>query len=233
MSLFGALKTKFVLFTSLLRLANDTNQVEQVLNILGTLEQTEMLEKMLAYARNQPELQPILRERPLIGGIDLDQLKALPAGTLGREFAEHILRHSLDPNYFAVTTSTDELHYVPARLRETHDLWHLATGIDMTPAGELALQGFYMAQVDGALPGFIVTAGLLNALFKHPTDLRNRLESLARGWMLGKRSVPLLSVYWEHEWQTPVTELRRRLHLDNNAIDVFLSSRSEGALAVA
>lgn len=231
MSLFSELNTKAVLLYSLIRLANDTNQVEHVLSVLEKLEQTEMLQKILDFARAQPGMEPILKERPLIGRIDLDQLKSQPEGTLGREFAEHILRHKLDPNYFALTMPADELHYVPARLRETHDLWHLATGIDMTPAGELALQGFYLAQVDGGLPGFIVTAGLLNGLLKHPTDMRNRLESLAKGWMLGKRAMPLLTVRWENEWQTPLSELRQRLRLDSQEITQFLTPGELSAVA--
>lgn len=223
MSFFSDLNTKVVLLSSLIRLANDTNQVDSVLNMLEKLERPELLEKMLAFARTQPGMAAILQDRPLIRGIHLETLRALPEGTLGREFAEHILKHKLDPNYFATTLPEDELHYVPARLRETHDLWHLATGIDMTPAGELALQGFYMAQIDGALPGFIVTAGLLNGLLKHPGDMRNRLESLARGWVLGRRALPLLSVRWEQLWSTPVTEIRRRYRLDATEIEGFLT----------
>ena len=91
-------------------------------------------------------------------------LRALPTGTLGREYALMMDRNGLDPASIPTMPDDDEGKYVRAHLYETHDLWHVVTGFGTDVAGELGLQAFYQAQLPGKLPSAILAAGFVNTL---------------------------------------------------------------------
>src|SRR3954451_25237618 len=77
--------------------------------------------------------------------VDLDTLAALPVGTLGHAYATFMKAHGLTPDVF--DSPPADVHdpraaYVIQRIRQTHDLWHVVTGAETDPAGEVALQAF-------------------------------------------------------------------------------------------
>src|SRR5689334_8061536 len=77
--------------------------------------------------------------------IDLDQLAALPAGTLGHAYATFLRSHGLTPDVFDEAPAgvrDPKMAYMIQRARQTHDLWHVVTGCETDPAGEVALQAF-------------------------------------------------------------------------------------------
>ena len=82
--------------------------------------------------------------------IDLDALAALPDGTLGHTYATFLRSHGLTPEVFdgpPEGIADPRRSYVVQRLRQTHDLWHVVTGCETDPAGEVALQAFTYAQL--------------------------------------------------------------------------------------
>src|SRR6185312_7711782 len=93
----------------------------------------------------------LLAERPRLDSnhVDFEGLAALPAGTRGREFAVFLRRHGITPDSFRPPAPyfDDASAYVPLRLRQTHDLWHLLTGYAPDTCGEFMLSAFIFAQV--------------------------------------------------------------------------------------
>ena len=88
---------------------------------------------------------------------DLATLRALPDGTLGREYARFLDANAIEP--LVVSPAVRErLRDRPYALRytATHDLHHLITGFDTGLAGELGVLAFYVGQ--GSAP---VGRGLL------------------------------------------------------------------------
>ena len=143
--------------------------------------------------------------------MSLDSLGVLPEGTLGRAVADFMRARGLDPASIPRHESDDEASYVRAHLYETHDVWHVVTGFDTDVAGELAVQAFYSAQLDGELPRLIVIGGLVNARLRGGDDWGRRLDAISRGWTRGKAARPLFGVAWDELWARPLDEVRAGL----------------------
>ncbi|MCA1663753.1 MAG: hypothetical protein LC659_05720 [Myxococcales bacterium] len=143
--------------TAFVRLAADMSRLDEVFNLGDGLVDADTVRAMVERAREHETGAAALRERPHVH-LDLKLLRALPTGTLGREYALMMDRNGLDPASIPTLPDEDEGKYVRAHLYETHDLWHVVTGFGTDVAGELGLQAFYQAQLPGKLPSAILAA---------------------------------------------------------------------------
>jgi ubiquinone biosynthesis protein Coq4 len=144
--------------------------------------------------------------------VDLEKLMALPEGTLGHAYAVFLRSHGLTPEVFDDApegVSDPRLSYVIQRTRQTHDLWHVVTGCETDPAGEVALQAFTCAQVRAPGNAILAIAGALKGARQKPGILRD-VVTLFR---TGARANPLPVFSWEDHWATPLTEVRAMLGL--------------------
>ena len=231
MGFTNGIYNRITLLRAFIKLSRDPNQVESVLVMLEKIEQPELLKKLAEGVKADEATARVMAQKPLIGRIDLKAFKGLPEGTLGRAFANHIEAHQLDPNYFVTEKEVDEVSWVPARLRETHDLWHLLTGIDMTPWGEVALQAFYLAQIPSPLSALIIGAAIVNSLTRNPKQFSGHLEAISYGWAMGKRSRPLIQVPWESLWDKPLGEVRRAWDIDPEGVRRFFGREGDSGSA--
>ena len=144
--------------------------------------------------------------------VDLAALAALPEGTLGHAYATFLRSHGLTPDVFDGSPEgirDPKVAYVIQRMRQTHDLWHVVTGCETDPAGEIALQAFTYAQVRA--PGNAILAGIgtLKAVRSKPGIVRDVVALYRSGTRAGR----LATFPWEDHWATPLTEVRRLLGL--------------------
>src|SRR5262249_22453881 len=160
-----------------------------------------------------PEGARALEERPRIH-IDMAELAALPPGTLGRTFHDHMVTNNLDPAGLPRRPATDPVAYVSAHLFETHDVWHVVTRFDTDVAGELGLQAFYMAQLPSRLPPLLLATSFLNAVFYDLDAVGARMAEIVRGWELGRAARPLFGVRWSEMWDRPLVEVRAALGIN-------------------
>jgi ubiquinone biosynthesis protein COQ4 len=148
------------------------------------------------------------------GRYDLAALRALAPGTLGREYAEFMERHGLDPEFYPAIHEDDPVACLINRIRRTHDIWHVVAGFDADVAGEIGLMGFYSRHVHPIFPASIAIAGILHACGTRDREKITRtLTELARGIQAGGAARNLIGVRWEKEWATPVAELRTRFRI--------------------
>ncbi len=164
--------------------------------------------------------------------IDLDALYALPSGTLGHAYASFMKRHGLTPNVF--DGPPDDIKdprraYVIQRMRQTHDLWHVVTNAETDPAGEFALQAFYWAQLGAPSSGILAALGTLKTLRHERRIIRDVLAMIK----LGRMADRMPTFDWEDHWMTPVTEVRKLLHLPEapRAIGGYTKGAFESAAA--
>lgn len=144
--------------------------------------------------------------------VDLDALAALPAGTLGHAYAEFLRSRGFSPEVFdgpPPNVSDPRTSYVIQRARQTHDLWHVVTGHDTDPAGEVALQAFTFGQLRAPSTFILSTVGTLRGLREQPSLPRDVLAA----FRLGRRAEKLLTFPWEDHWATPLTAVRALLGL--------------------
>lgn len=222
------------------RLVRDPRRLEEVFVLAESVETDEAAAKVAEVFQKDPRSARVLRERPRLGELDLARLASLPEGTLGRVFADDMIRMKLDPKDIVVpdVVKTD-FDYVRAHLRETHDVWHPVTGFDTDVAGELGLQAFYLAQFQAPLSALLLMVGFANTLFFGMEDRDRRMREIARGWLIGKRAEPFFGVRWAEMWEMPLAEVRRRLRVDpdlaSELVDGFVaglpSERLRSALA--
>lgn len=191
-------------------LARDPGRLDQVLVLAQTLN-------LPAVARAMDRLEKdaagkaLLDEQPRIdrAHVDLDALRALPDGTLGREYMRFLDDNGITPDAFEELPDVGDSRagYVMLRLRQTHDLWHVLTGYTPDVRGELLLQAFTYAQTRAPSALLIAMFGTVRWAFKWPEQTKALREAFERG----KRTDFLPTFRWEEHWATPLTELRALL----------------------
>jgi ubiquinone biosynthesis protein COQ4 len=142
--------------------------------------------------------------------VDLDALGRLPEGTLGRAYADFMRSRGITPEIFDGTpaeVADPRIAYAIQRIRQTHDLWHVVTGYETDPLGEIVLQAFMFAQVRAPSSGLLAVAGTLRGLRARPGLPR---EVIA-GYRRGRRAEPMPMFLWEDHWETPLATVRELL----------------------
>jgi ubiquinone biosynthesis protein COQ4 len=109
-----------------------------------------------------------------------------------------------------------------ARMRDTHDLWHAATGYSGDVLGELALLAFTFAQVWNPAVGLIIGLGLIKTLGEAGGEAAR--ATILDGFKRGLRAQWLPAQAWERLLPLPVSVVRERLAL--GAPPVYAQIRS-------
>jgi ubiquinone biosynthesis protein Coq4 len=159
----------------------------------------------------------LLRDRAQICGstVDFDALKAMPAGTLGRAFGDHLTRHGLDVDKLAIPIElpmSPETAFVMRRMRQTHDLWHALLDVGIAPYEEVIVQAFSYGQLFLPVSGLIVLFGAVKHLVLEARWKALRY-ALLEAYEMGVRAAPLLPVRWEELWGEPVDRIRARFRV--------------------
>lgn len=187
-----------------------TDQVLEFSNYANAGSTNQRLERFFA----DPAGAKLYREQRAIDSktVDLDAFAALPEDTLGYAYAHFLRSRGFTPEVFdgpPPNVSDPRVSYVIQRMRQTHDLWHVVTGHNTDPAGEVALQAFTYAQVNAPSTLILSMAGTLRGLRAKPTLPRDVIAA----YRTGRRAEKLITFPWEDHWTTPLAEVRAMLGL--------------------
>jgi ubiquinone biosynthesis protein COQ4 len=178
------------------------------------------LEGFDTLARSNPVAEQMLEERYLSPVPDTDHLESLPEGSLGREFARYLSDNNLDANLLresafieAHAARGEDVGYLAERGFQLHDLFHVLTGFDTTPLGEVRVVSFTVAQIPAPYPAMIIASRPLQMVLYKPELLPIVMDAITEGWALGRRAKPLIAVHWEEYWTRPLAELRAEYDL--------------------
>ena len=153
---------------------------------------------------------------------DRDALARLPDGSLGRAYLAFVEREKISADgireaaaqgMIRVSSMPAPLDWTSARLRDTHDLWHAATGYSGDVLGETALLAFTLAQTWNPGIALIIAIGI-SKTFGLPDATRTILDGFRRG--LAAKWLPAQD--WESLLALPLAEVRRRLALEMPAV---------------
>ncbi|MGH0034755.1 MAG: Coq4 family protein [Myxococcota bacterium] len=220
---------------ALLRDPDDTSQVFLIIEALSG----GSFERLFQRFAGTPTGQAVLRDgRRLVERLDdREALLALPSDTLGHQYAQFMEREQLSAGGLAEASAevdradreSDPMRQlVGERLRDMHDVWHVAGGYGRDLLGEAALLAFTYAQTGNRGIGFIVLVALWKARGRDGRPFRALLrESYRRG----RRAAWLPAADWEALLERPLSEVRRELGL--GAPPTYEAVRSEGAPALA
>ena len=198
------------------RVVRKPERLDEVIGIADRLGQMASFQPIVDHLAASPEGAAALVDRPRVA-IDLPALRALPAGTFGREAARFLDARGLDPADLPHREAADGPSWLRAHLFESHDLWHVVTGFDTDVAGEAGLQAFYLAQIPSRLATVLLSLIFLNTTIYAFDDRARRVDAIVRGWQLGRAARPLLGVRWAELWAVPLVEVQARLGLDGGA----------------
>lgn len=213
------------------RVTMDPTRTSEVFVLINLTEESDEVERFIAELRDDPHFGETLRKRPRLGELNLDALRALPTGTVGRAYADFMISRGLRHEDLELLPGKSEADFVRNHLRETHDLWHVLLDFDTDVAGELGVQAAYLAQFESPLPTLLLMVGMLNTFLRAREDAARRVEAIARGWIIGKRARPIFGLDWAAWWERPLEELRRELRVDLTTVDELLADGgARGAL---
>jgi ubiquinone biosynthesis protein COQ4 len=200
----------------LISILRDPDRTESVFVITEALQDSEAFRRMLEQVRRDPEGARLVEDHYLAPLPDLDQLARLPEGSLGQSFASSMRKKGLKIDFYPSIRIKDDATYLAMRLRMTHDVWHVITGFDTTPQGEIGLQAFMLAQLLSPLSAALIGGALLRSLFggvpEHMT-LHALMDSVVTGWRMGRSARPLIGQRWEEGWARPLPEWQRSLNV--------------------
>ncbi len=203
---FAAFRRIGVAVRAATALARDPNDTRQVFLLAISIDRPSILQTLAQLSASE-DGRALLVERPEISSraVDYDRLRALSPDTLGGAYVRFLDAHGLDPDMFQRPPGIPiEIAYVAQRIRQTHDLWHVLTGLPTDVPGEIALQAFTRGQLHNRTSWVLSTLGTLLYAFRYPSLLHD-----VRAWYRsGKSAAFLLSTRWESLWDEPLDAVR-------------------------
>ncbi|XP_064379768.1 ubiquinone biosynthesis protein COQ4 homolog, mitochondrial [Dromaius novaehollandiae] len=181
--------------------------------VLGETTGCLVLPNLRDKMKHDPEGYRILRERPRIrlSTLDVNRLRGLPDGTLGREYTRFLEDNKVSPDTRmpAKFVDDEELAYVIQRYREVHDLMHTLLGMPTNMLGEVVVKWFEAIQT--GLPMCVLGAAF------GPVRLNARklrlLTTELIPWAIqsGRNANCILNIYYERRWEQTVESLREEI----------------------
>lgn len=218
---------------ALLRDPDDTTRVFEVVDALSGRSGRRLFERFRRTATGAR----LLRERPDLRAAlcDLDALRRLPPGSLGRSYAALASREQISPDGLLEASRAgrgpgpalpEEARWFDERIRVMHDLWHVVTGYGRDLVGEPALLAFTFAQTRNPAFGFLLV-GLYARVGEMPTARR----TIRAAWRRGRRAAWLPAQDWEALLARPLREVRDQLAV--GPPPAYRAVRSPGAAVPA
>ena len=200
---------------ALAALLRDPDDLPQVFTLIDSISGTAPHRLLRGFQRS-PVGARLLRERVDIAVTlcDREALRALPAGSLGRAYLAFVEREGISAEGIRQASEVQcdrprpaAFAYLHERMRDTHDLWHAATGYGGDVLGELSLLAFTLGQHWNIGVALIVLAGVLKGLGRGET------ATIRDGFKRGRAAAWLPAQDWESLLALPLDEVRERLKL--------------------
>ena len=196
---------------ALAKVVADPDRTDQVLEF-GIYANAGTMKRRVHRFYEDPRGRLLYEERRTLDSktVDLDALGRLPAGSLGRAYADFMRSRGITPEIFDGTpqeVADPRIAYAIQRIRQTHDLWHVVTGYETDPFGEIVLQAFTFAQLRAPSSGILAAAGTLRGLRARPTLPHDVITA----FRAGRRAERIPVFLWEDHWETPLVTVRQML----------------------
>ena len=199
--------------------SGDPHLLQNVFKMEEALDGTPHGKKSIQFQMENEDLRKLWEEKWMPERIDLNKLKILPEGSLGRLYAENLIRQGFSPDALLDLDPypiTNQKEFLIHRTWQVHDLAHALLGFDGNSEGELGLQAFEYSQTQSPHHLFMMFGVLFrfNGLFDGGLDFHQSLLSIARGFNLGVHAKKMLnSVKLEEQMHRPINDIRNELGL--------------------
>ena len=170
--------------------------------------QKDVIERILA----TPSVQELLANRPSPRWPDLEQMAAMPKGSLGwcmhRRLEKLGISFLVDQSQIPESQTDEE--FALTRAFRLHDIHHTILGLPITVAGEAAATAFYAST--GSVPSDIgtLTSWMLRGAYE-PGERRLIWDAIGFGIAVGQKVPELFSPRWEEGWEKSITDWQEEL----------------------
>jgi ubiquinone biosynthesis protein COQ4 len=207
-------------FRTLKYLYRNPNDIARIASLIESM-QGRSIPRLLERLRGRTRGRDLLGRKPSLGDAlkDLARLRALPRGTLGREYAEVREQRSLKQTMMEFAAQGETLarseslppdeRYIQEFLVFSHDLYHLVTGYETDLVGEVCLLGFTAAQTRNTGVFAMMFLGMFALRLPRLKGQRLTLQAFGRGM----KARWLCEQDWTALLERPIDELRAELKL--------------------
>ena len=174
--------------------------------------QKDVIERILA----TPSVQELLANRPSPRWPDLEQMAAMPKGSLGwcvhRRLEQLGISFLVDQSQIPESQTDEE--FALTRAFRLHDIHHTILGLPITVAGEAAATAFYAST--GSVPSDIgtLTSWMLRGAYE-PGERRLIWDAIGFGIAVGQKVPELFSPRWEEGWERSITDWQEELGISD------------------
>jgi len=201
------------LLAGLTSFLKNPGSLESVFAVANSVKDGPLGDQMMRHLLKDSQFKSLVKERWRPQPIDLSALQTLPEGSLGRCYADQLIRQDITPETLIDPSPVDsEKDFIVHRLKETHDITHVLTGFGIDGASELGLQGFNLAQNRSPLAVMLIFGGMLSAL-QNDEALSPMLRALAKGFQMGLDAELVIARKLEDGWDRPLADWQRELNL--------------------
>ena len=201
------------LLAGLTSFLKNPGSLESVFAVANSVKDGPLGDQMMSHLLKDSQFKSLVKERWRPQPIDLSALQTLPEGSLGRCYADQLIRQDITPETLIDPSPVDsEKDFIVHRLKETHDITHVLTGFGIDGASELGLQGFNLAQNRSPLAVMLIFGGMLSAL-QNDEALSPMLRALAQGFQMGLDAELVIARKLEDGWDRPLADWQRELNL--------------------
>ena len=216
----------------------DPDDTAAAIRVIGALSGNSGRRQFKRFKRS-PKGARILREKRDLYDIlsDVERMKAMPPGSLGRTIVEWFLRENISAEGLAQASeaaaaalgrreTSEEQRVYNTRLRNLHDVFHVLAGYDRDLLGESAVLAFTIAQAYNRGIAYLVLTSLREAGWNSEAG-----KLIREGYRRGKRAAPLAEQDWEALFEQPIDDVREQLAV--GPPPVYEQMRSAGAPALS
>ena len=174
----------------------------------NTKLQQECMQRILA----TPKVQNLLANRPSSLWPDLDQMSAMPKGSLGWCVQRRLQKLGLSflVNQSQVPESQEDLDFVISRSARLHEIHHTILGLPITVAGEAAATAFYASTGSSPYHIGVLSSWMLRGAYE-PSEHRLIWDAIGFGIAVGQKVPELFSPRWEDGWEKSIIDWQDEL----------------------
>ena len=197
---------------SILQTAKQPEKVFQHGRYFGIPGNTKLQQECMQRILATPKVQNLLANRPSSLWPDLDQMSAMPKGSLGWCVQRRLQKLGLSflVNQSQVPESQEDLDFVISRSARLHEIHHTILGLPITVAGEAAATAFYAST--GSMPYDIgiLSSWMLRGAYA-PSERRLIWDGIGFGIAVGQKLSELFSPRWEDGWERSIIDWHNEL----------------------
>ena len=197
---------------SILQTAKDPDKAFQHGRYFGIPGTTNLSKECVERILSTESVQTLLADRPSLTWPSLEQMTAMPEGSLG--WCVHRRLEKLELSFLVdnskIPESPTEMEYAVIRGSRLHEIHHTILGLPITVAGEAAASAFYASTGSEPFHIGILSSWMLRGAYA-PSERRLIWDGIGFGIAVGQIVPELFSPRWEDGWERSIIDWQNEL----------------------